>query len=52
MYVDIEGKFMPRKSFTKLLKNLHKEIGLLSVDFVAQMRLAESGYGSLMQAEL
>lgn len=43
-----EGKIMPRKNFTKLLKNLNKEMGLLSVDIVARMRLYEFGYGLLM----
>ena len=43
---------MPRKSFIELLKNLNKEMGLLSVDFVAQMRLHELGYGLLMPVEL
>ena len=52
IYVGIEGKFMPRKSFIELLKNLNKEMGLLSVDFVAQMRLHELGYGLLMPVEL
>lgn len=52
MYVGIEGKFMARKSFTELLKNLNKEMGLLSVDIVAQMRLHEFGYGLLMRVEL
>lgn len=47
-----EGKIMPRKNFTKLLKNLNKEMGLLSVDFVARMRLYEFGYGLLMWVEL
>lgn len=48
MYVGIEGRFMPRKSFTELLKNLNKEMRLFSVDFVAQMKLHEFGYGVLM----
>lgn len=43
---------MPRKSFTELLKNLNEEMGLLSVDFVAWMRLHEFGYGLLMRVEL
>jgi len=43
---------MPKKSFTELLKNLNKEMDLLSVDFVAQMRLHEFGYGLLMRVEL
>lgn len=47
-----EGKIMPRKNFTKLLKNLNKEMGLLSVDIVARMRLYEFGYGLLMWVEL
>lgn len=52
MYVGIEEKFILRKSFTKLLKTLNKEMSLLSVDFVAQMRLHEFGYGLLMRVEL